>query len=77
VASVRGVPGGLERGDELSALDLTCIVEIPKGSRNKYEYDLDQDRHSEVRGWDNRDAALETLTRARERFVEGTIAAPS
>jgi len=66
VASVRGLPGGLERGDELSALDLTCIVEI-----------LDQDRHSEVRGWDNRDAALETLTRARERFVEGTVAAPS
>ena len=50
----------------MSALDLTCIVEI-----------LDQDRHSEVRDWDNRDAALETLTRARERFVEGTVAAPS
>ena len=37
VATVRGLPGGLERGDELTEAYLTCVVEIPKGSRNKYE----------------------------------------
>jgi inorganic pyrophosphatase len=30
--------------------------------------DLDPDRHSEVNGWDNRAAALETIERAREAF---------
>ena len=39
VADLRSVPGGQQGSDELSALDLTCVVEIPKGSRNKYEYD--------------------------------------
>jgi inorganic pyrophosphatase len=29
--------GRVERRDELS--ELTCVVEIPKGSRNKYEWD--------------------------------------
>jgi inorganic pyrophosphatase len=30
--------------------------------------DLDRDRHSEVRGWAGRDAALDTIAEARERF---------
>jgi inorganic pyrophosphatase len=41
VAALRGLPGGRPRRDELSADDdeLLCVIEIPKGSRNKYEYD--------------------------------------
>jgi inorganic pyrophosphatase len=30
--------------------------------------DLDPDKHSEVKGWDNREAALETIEQAREAF---------
>jgi inorganic pyrophosphatase len=33
--------------------------------------DLDTDRHSEVRGWGNREEALRTLAQARERFQQG------
>jgi inorganic pyrophosphatase len=33
--------------------------------------DLDADRHSEVKGWADRDAALETIRRARRRFTGG------
>jgi inorganic pyrophosphatase len=36
--------------------------------------DLDHDRHSEVRGWGDRAAALETIARARRAFVEGPVA---
>ena len=32
--------------------------------------DLDPDRHSEVRGWGDRQAALETIEKAREMFRE-------
>ena len=32
--------------------------------------DLDQDRHSEVKGWADRQAALETIEKAREMFRE-------
>jgi inorganic pyrophosphatase len=32
--------------------------------------DLDADRHSEVRGWGDRDEALETIAEARERFAQ-------
>jgi inorganic pyrophosphatase len=50
VASLRGLPVGRAGRDELTPVPdsaaatvndfrLTCIVEIPKGSRNKYEYD--------------------------------------
>ncbi len=42
MAALRGVPGGGAGRDELTSVsdyELTCIVEIPKGSRNKYEYD--------------------------------------
>jgi len=30
--------------------------------------DLDPDRHSEVKGWDDRDAALQTIDKARQAF---------
>jgi inorganic pyrophosphatase len=30
--------------------------------------DLDPDKHSEVKGWDDRDAALETIQKAREAY---------
>jgi inorganic pyrophosphatase len=30
--------------------------------------DLDPGRHSEVNGWDNREAAFETIARARDAF---------
>jgi inorganic pyrophosphatase len=42
VAALRGLPVGGARRDELTLVsdyELTCVVEIPKGSRNKYEYD--------------------------------------
>jgi len=39
VAPLRGLPRRCQRRHELSDYELTCIVEIPKGSRNKYEYD--------------------------------------
>jgi hypothetical protein len=39
---------------------LTCIVEIPKGGRNK------------VKGWAGREAALEAIEEARRSFLEET-----
>jgi inorganic pyrophosphatase len=39
VAPVRGLPRRRPRRHELTEYELTCVVEIPKGSRNKYEYD--------------------------------------
>ena len=44
VAAVRGLPGGVSQLDELAgSMDdqdpLLCVVEIPRGGRNKYEYD--------------------------------------
>lgn len=33
--------------------------------------DLDPDKHSETQGWDNRQAALRTIERAREMFRAG------
>jgi inorganic pyrophosphatase len=32
--------------------------------------DLDADRHSEVRGWGDRDEAWDTIARAREAFLQ-------
>jgi inorganic pyrophosphatase len=32
--------------------------------------DLDADRHSEVRGWGDRNEALEMIAQARERFLQ-------
>jgi hypothetical protein len=53
---------------------IDVIVEIPRGSRNKYEYDherhvirLDRRLFSATEG---RDAALSEIARARARFSE-------
>ena len=34
--------------------------------------DLDPDRHSEVQGWGDRDAALKTIEKGRKAFIEGS-----
>jgi inorganic pyrophosphatase len=34
--------------------------------------DLDSDRHSEVKGWGDRQAALETIEKARKMFRESS-----
>jgi len=39
MAAVPGLPGRLTGAAQLSARELDCVIEIPKGSRNKYEYD--------------------------------------
>lgn len=50
------------------------IEELPSQLRSEIGHffsvykDLDPTRHSEVRGWDDRDAALATISEARERF---------
>ena len=55
--------------------ELEDVEDIPSQLRAEITHfftvykDLDLDRHSEVRGWDSRDAALQTLSDARERFL--------
>jgi inorganic pyrophosphatase len=52
-----------------------CIVEIPKGSRNKYEFDHERDvikqlknKNVEVEGWFSRDDAIEEIKASQKRF---------
>jgi inorganic pyrophosphatase len=52
---------------------LVCVIEIPKGSRNKWYKDLDAGRHSEVKGWGGRDSALKTIQKAREQFLLSAV----
>jgi len=53
---------------------LEHIDDLPGQLRNEITHffsvykDLDEDRHSEVRGWADLDAALELIEEARERF---------
>jgi inorganic pyrophosphatase len=53
---------------------LERIDDLPAQLRNEISHffsvykDLDTDRHSEVEGWADLDAALETIAQARERF---------
>lgn len=52
---------------------LLCVVEIPRGGRNKYEYDpklgvIKLDRF--ISASDNRVAAFEAIEKAREAFRE-------
>jgi inorganic pyrophosphatase len=59
---------------------VTCVVEIPKGSRSKYEYeighfcavykDLDDNRRSTVCGWRDYGAALLEIEESRRRYRE-------
>jgi inorganic pyrophosphatase len=54
--------------------ELTRVDELPSQLRREISHffsvykDLDPDRHSEVQGWADRDAALETIERARAQF---------
>jgi inorganic pyrophosphatase len=47
---------------------ITCVVEIPKGSRNKYEYDHDLGTIKAVRAGRDRDAALLEIEQSRMRY---------
>jgi hypothetical protein len=52
---------------------LICMVEIPMGSRNKYEFDprlgaIKFERHSEPIGWANRDTERREIAEAQDRF---------
>jgi inorganic pyrophosphatase len=54
------------------------LEDLPKQLRNEIHHffrvykDLDPDRHSEPIGWSGRDAALEEIAEAQERFRAGT-----
>jgi inorganic pyrophosphatase len=77
-----------EKGDDDHVLCVPCsdpgwneledVEDLPSQLRAEITHfftvykDLDHDRHSEVRGWAGRDAALETIERARQRFLEAT-----
>jgi inorganic pyrophosphatase len=49
-----------------------AVVEIPKGSSNKYEWDDELETPEwkvvKVDGWYSRDEALESIERARKRW---------
>jgi inorganic pyrophosphatase len=47
------------------AENLVAVVEIPKGSSNKYEWEV-----VKVDGWYPREEALESIERAKKRFAE-------
>ena len=54
-------------------MQLTCLVEIPKGSRNKYEYDEERDepdRLTAIEGWADRAAAEREIEHATTRLKE-------
>ena len=56
--------------------ELHDLDDIPKQLRNEISHfftvykDLDPGRHSEVKGWDDRKAALRTVDKARQAFLE-------
>ena len=58
--------------------ELTEVDELPAQLRREIGHffsvykDLDPDRHSEVQGWGDRDAALETIEQGRKAFIEGS-----
>ncbi len=76
-----------EKGDDDHVLCVPCadpgwdeledIDDLPRLLRAEITHfftvykDLDPGRHSDVRGWAGREAALETLARAREKFERG------
>ena len=69
--------GVADRGPALAG-ELTQIDELPAQVRREIGHffsvykDLDPDRHSEVQGWGDRDAALETIEKGRKAFIEGS-----
>jgi inorganic pyrophosphatase len=63
--------------------ELMDVEDIPSQLRAEIGHffavykDLDRDRHSVVRGWANREAALETVEQARRRYLaESGVASP-
>jgi inorganic pyrophosphatase len=48
--------------------DLPTLLRAEIGHFFSVYKDLDPEKHSEVKGWDDRDAALKTLQQAREAF---------
>ena len=63
--------------------DLEDLEDVPRQLRAEIAHffdvykDLDTDRHSEVRGWGDRAAALETIELARKRHLQGEDALPT
>jgi inorganic pyrophosphatase len=57
---------GWNHVDEVDELPQQLRAEI--GHFFSVYKDLDPDKHSEVKGWDDREAALETIEQAREAF---------
>jgi inorganic pyrophosphatase len=52
------------------------LVEIPRGSRNKYEFDFAtykylQDIKTDLKGWDDRAAAWRVIDEARDVYRRG------
>jgi inorganic pyrophosphatase len=76
-----------EKGDDDHVVCVPCsdpgwnifedVDDLPRQLRAEIAHffevykDLDQDRHSDVRGWGDRAAALQTIEEARRRFLEG------
>jgi len=74
-----------EKGDDDHVLCVPCsdpgwntledVDDLPRQLRAEITHfftvykDLDEDRHSEVRGWGTREEALRTVAEARERFA--------
>jgi inorganic pyrophosphatase len=52
------------------------VDDLPRQLRNEIGHyfevykDLDEDKHSEVKGWAGRDAALEAIRKARQAYQE-------
>jgi inorganic pyrophosphatase len=80
-----------EKGEDPHVLCVPCsdpgwngiedLDDLPKQLRAEIAHfftvykDLDEDRHSEVRGWGTREDALKTVSEARRRFEESEHAA--
>ena len=56
--------------------ELEDVEDLPRQLRAEISHffavykDLDTDRHSEVRGWGDREEALETIEQARRRYLD-------
>ena len=53
--------------------DLPAQVRAEIGHFFSVYKDLDLERHSEVKGWADRDAALQTIDQARQQFLVGAV----
>jgi inorganic pyrophosphatase len=57
--------------------DLPSLLRAEIGHFFTVYKDLDADRHSEVRGWGDRDEALQTIAEARDRFLQAAASPQS